>query len=111
MKMKHLQRLVLATTLTGMLFACKKNNDGNAGTSNADLQTQSDDESRVSNETDAAFDDVNTSMNGQAGVTGSSESAPVHYGVAVQGGTSHDTVQSLICDAVVTIDTIDATHN
>ncbi|HEY4335528.1 MAG TPA: hypothetical protein VGM89_06510, partial [Puia sp.] len=112
MKFRKIQFLMIAASLSVLLFACKKSNsDSSATPSNADLQTQSDDESRVSNETDAAFDDVNTSLNGQASVTGSSESAPIRYGVAVQGGTAHDTVKSLICDAVVTIDTIDANHN
>jgi len=111
MKIK-IQSLLMAASLSLFLFACKKDsNNSNAAPSNADLQTQSDDENRVSNETDAAFDDVNTSMNGQASVTGTSETAPIRYGVAVQGGTAHDTVKSLICDAVVTIDTIDATRN
>jgi len=111
MKIK-IQSLLMAASLSLFLFACKKeSNSSGSGPSNADLQTQSDDESRVSNETDAAFDDVNTSMNGQASVTGASEVAPIRYGVAVQGATAHDTVKSLICDAVVTIDTIDNTRN
>ncbi len=112
MKMIRIQSLMMAGALSLVLFACKKTtNDTQTAPSNADLQTQSDDESRVSNETDASFNDINTSMNGQASVTGSSENAPLRYGVAVTGGTSHDTVKSLICDAVVTIDTIDANHN
>lgn len=111
MKIK-IQSLLMIATLSAMLFACKKNADENAGTpSNADLQTQSDDESRVSLETGAAFDDVNAAMTSQTTITGSSQAAPIRYGVAVQGGTSHDTVSSPICDAVVTIDTIDATRN
>jgi hypothetical protein len=112
MKMVKIQSLLMAASLSLFLFACKKDSSSSSSTpTNAQLQTQSDDESRVSNETDAAFNDVNTSMNAQAGVTGASETAPIRYGVAVQGGTAHDTVKSWICDAVVTIDTIDATHN
>lgn len=112
MKMIKIQSLMMAGALSLLLFACKKTtNETQTTPSNADLQTQTDDESRVSNESDAAFDDANTSMNGQASVTGSSENAPIRYGVAVTGGTSHDTVKSLICDAVVTIDTIDDTRN
>ena len=112
MKMIKIQSLLMAASLSLFLFACKKDTSSSSATpSNSDLQTQSDDENRVSNETDAAFDDVNTSMNAQAGVTGSSEAAPIRYGVATQGATAHDTVKSWICDAVVTIDTIDATHN
>jgi hypothetical protein len=99
---------MMATLLSGLLFAsCKKSNNNNSGgTSDQDLQTQSDDETRVSTETDAAFDDVNTVMVGQAAVTGASETPALRYGVAVNGG-NQDTVKSSICDAVVTIDTID----
>jgi len=112
MKTNKIQFLMMAASLSLFLFACKKDSSSSNNTpTNAQLQTQSDDQSRVSNETDAAFDDVNTSINGQASVTGASDAAPIRYGVAVQGGTAHDTVKSLICDAVVTIDTIDATHN
>jgi hypothetical protein len=114
MKTNKIQFLLIATTLSLLLFACKKSTSDTNNTttpSNADLQTQTDDENRVSTETDAAFDDVNTSILGQATITGSSASTPIRYGVAVTGGTSHDTVKSLICDAVVTIDTIDATRN
>jgi hypothetical protein len=111
MKMIKIQSLLMAVSLSLFLFACKKDSSSSNNTpTDAQLQTQSDDENRVSNETDAAFDDVNTSINGQAAITGASEAAPIRYGVAVQG-TAHDTVKSLICDAVVTIDTIDATHN
>jgi hypothetical protein len=107
MKTKNLQRLVMATALTSVLFACKKNNDNNSSsTSNADLQTQADDENRVSNETDAAFDDINTAMTNQTSVTGSSVSATVRYGVETEGGPVQDTVQTNICGAVVTVDTM-----
>lgn len=110
--MLKIQSLLIATLFSVVLFSCKKSSSDSSSTpSNADLQTQSDDESRVSQETDASFDDVNTSINGQAAITGASETTPIRYGVAVTGGTSHDTVKSLICDAVVTIDTIDATRN
>jgi hypothetical protein len=107
MKTQHFQRLMMATMLSGLLFtACNKSNNSSSGTSNQDLQTQSDDETRVSTETDAAFDDVNTVMVGQASVTGASETPALRYGVAVNGG-NQDTVKSSICDAVVTIDTVD----
>lgn len=106
MKTTKIHFLLFATSLSVLLFACNKSNSSSASTpSNADLQTQSDDQSRVSAETDAAFNDVNAAMTSQASVTGSSESAPVKYGVTVDG--THDTVHTSICDAVVTIDTID----
>lgn len=110
MKTKILYRLLLVSFMTSMLFACKKDGakDTSANMSDADLQTQSDDQTRVSNETDGAYDDITTVMNDQATVTGSSEAPAIRYGVAVQGV---DTVKkSLVCDAVVTIDTSNAIH-
>ena len=107
MKTMNFQRLMMATALSGLLLtACNKNNNSSSGTSNQDLQTQSDDETRVSTETDAAFDDVNTVMGSQAAVTGASETPTLRYGVGVDGG-NQDTVKTTICDAVVTIDTVD----
>ena len=103
MKMKS---LLLIAVSASVLFACKKSSvDSNSTTmSNSDLQTQSDDQARVSTESDAAFDDVNTVMNSQASVTGSSATPTVRYGVTTEGGP--DTVKnSPICDAIVTIDT------
>ena len=110
MKTSILYRLVLVTALTSMLFACKKTDvkDSSSTMSDADLQTQSDDQTRVSNETDAAFDDITVVMNDQATVTGSSDAPAIRYGVATQGV---DTVKKpLVCDAVVTIDTSSSTH-
>ncbi|HEY6901480.1 MAG TPA: hypothetical protein VI233_12585 [Puia sp.] len=110
MKTKILYRLMLVSFLTSMLFACKKDGakDTSTNMSDADLATQSDDQTRVSNETDAAFDDVSLAMNDQAAVTGSSETPAVRYGVATQGV---DTVKkTIVCDAVVTIDTSNAVH-
>jgi hypothetical protein len=99
---------MMTAALSGLLFAAcnKSNNSSSNGTSNQDLQTQSDDETRVSTETDAAFDDVNTAMVSQPAVTGASEAPALRYGVTVDGG-NNDTVQTSICDAVVTIDTVD----
>jgi hypothetical protein len=105
MKTKILYRLVLVAAFLGVLFACNKNNDKNNSStmSDADLQTQSDDQTRVSNETDAAFDDINTVMNDQATVTGSRDVPAVRYGVITTGV---DTIKKmLICDAVLTVDT------
>ena len=113
MKTKNLHRLFFATTVSGLIFAaCNKSNSSNnsSGTSSAQLQTQADDEARVSNETDAAFNDVNTAMTNQASITGSSVGRVVRYGVAVDGGNQDTLKGKLICNAVVTIDTIDNPH-
>src|SRR5271163_2915251 len=109
MKTKNLNRILFATTLTGLLFAaCSKssNNNNSNATSDTDLQTQSDDEARVSTETDAAFNDVNTSMSASGDVSGASQSPNVRFGVGVTGGNA-DTVQTSICDATVVIDSVD----
>lgn len=102
MKMKNLLFIAISASV---LFACKKSSvDSNSSTmSNADLQTQSDDQARVSTESDAAFNDVNTVMTDQTSVTGSSEAPALRSGVTTEGV---DTVKKLlVCDAVVTIDT------
>ena len=107
MKTKNIQHLFLATSLSLLLFACSKNNSNSSNTpSNSDLQTQSADQTAVTSETDAAFNDVNAAMTSQASVSGSSENPSLRFGVTVEGG-NQDTVQSPICDAVVTIDTVD----
>jgi len=108
MKTRNFQCLIMATALSGLLLAAcnKSNNNSSSGTSDQDLQTQSDDEARVSTETDAAFDDINTAMSTEASVTGASQAPALRYGVSVTGG-NNDTVKTSICDAVVTIDTVD----
>jgi hypothetical protein len=109
--MKNLQRILFATTITGLLFtACKKSsNDTSSNPTNAQLQTQADDQARVSTETDASFDDVNAAMAGEASITGSSANRQLRSGVTTDGG-NQDTVSSEVCNAVVTIDTVDNPH-
>lgn len=112
MKAMNLYRFFFATTLCGLLFAaCKKSSSNNSnGTSQTDLQTQSDDQARVSTETDAAFNDVNTVMENQATITGSSQQRTVRYGVTVDGGNQDTLKGGLICNATVSIDTVDNPH-
>ena len=107
MKLKNLYRPLIVITMAGMLFvACKKSSStDNSNTSDVDVQTQSDDQSRVSSENDAVTNDVNTTMNDQASVTGS--------GTATRGDVQTDGaygVKSLICDATVTVDTSNSTR-
>src|SRR5260221_12057590 len=110
MKTKTLSRLVLITAFTSLLFACKKSSvDSNSSTmSNADLQTQSDDQTRVSTESDAAFTDVNTLMTDQSTLTGSSETPAIRSRVTTKGA---DTIKKILaCDVVVSIDTTSNPH-
>jgi hypothetical protein len=111
MKTKNLYRFLFATTLSGLLFAaCKKStSDTNSSTtSSTDLQTQSDDEARVSTESDAAFDDANAAMIGASSVTGASFASAARFGVAVDGGNGGNvTLAGLLCNATVTVDSTD----
>jgi hypothetical protein len=107
MKLKNMYRPLIVVTMAGLLFvACKKSSStDNSNTSTTDVQTQSDDQSRVSSENDAVTNDVNTTMNDQSSVTGS--------GVAMRGDVQTAgvyEVKSLICDATITVDTTNATH-
>ncbi|HEV2479188.1 MAG TPA: hypothetical protein VGS79_05980 [Puia sp.] len=112
MKATNLYRFLFATTLCGLLFtACKKSSSSSSNdSSQSDLQTQSDDQSRVSNETDAAFDDVTTVMTGEATITGSSVTPGIRYGVETDGGNQDTVKNSYICNATVTFDTVDNPH-
>ncbi|HEY4206057.1 MAG TPA: hypothetical protein VGM31_04550 [Puia sp.] len=103
MKTRSLYFIGAAVTLMSILYACKKDNSSkDNGTSSADLQTQSDDQTQVTNENDAVADDVNTVLASQILVTGASVNPGYQHGVAAQGGKA---VQSPICDATVTLDT------
>jgi hypothetical protein len=121
MKTKNLHRFLFATTLSGLLFtACKKSSSDSSSstTSSADLQTQSDDEARVSTESGAAFDDANAAMIGESSVTGASFASAARFGVAVDGGNGNPGgLPGLLCNATVTVDstsnprTITITYN
>jgi hypothetical protein len=96
MKTKILYRLAIAAIITGSLFtSCKKNSAAaDNGTSSSDLQVQSDDQTRVSNESDAVEDDANATIEGVQGVN-----------------------TTIVCDATITVDsssdprTITLTYN
>jgi hypothetical protein len=112
MKTNILYRFAIVAACTGMTFtACKKDSSsGNSGTSNADLQTQSDDQSRSTTENDAIDNDVNASLNATGSAVGSSYSPGVRYGVTVDGGGPDTLKNHPICDALVVADTVDNPH-
>ncbi|HTI10686.1 MAG TPA: hypothetical protein VL832_19085 [Puia sp.] len=103
MKLKNVYRPMMAVAVAGMVIfaACKKSNStDNSNTSDADVQTQSDDQSRVSSENDALTNDVATSLDAQAGFSVT--------GVATRGDVQVDgphQVASSICDATIMVDT------
>jgi len=106
MKTTTFYRFLFIIAFTGTLASCNKNNSNNSnnGSSNTDLQTTSDDATRVSTETDAAFDDVNTAMVTNYGVTGAATGRELMQRVVDGPGSADSTA---ICDALITLDTAD----
>jgi hypothetical protein len=104
MKTSKIYCFLFVIVSTGSLFSCKKSTTGNNNpSSTTDLQTNSDDETRVSTETDAAFDDVNTAMTAQFNVTGAATGREMQQRVLDGPGGGVDS--GLICDGTITIDT------
>jgi len=103
MKTTAIYRLLVVVGISGVLFSCNKNSSsGNSNTSNTSLQANSDDETRVSTETDAAFDDVNSAMTAQYGITGAATARQMQQRV-LDGPGGVDS--GLICDANISVDT------
>jgi hypothetical protein len=108
MKTKILYRLAIATIVAGALFtACKKSSaTADNGTSSGDLQVQSDDQTRVSNESDAVEDDANAAMGANASVSGaSSQSLAYGQGRTIESVQGVNT--AIVCDAAITVDSVD----
>jgi hypothetical protein len=103
MKTTTFYSLLFVVAFTGMLASCNKSNSSSSNASSTtDLQTNSDDETRVSTETDAAFDDVNTAMTVQFNITGAATGRQIMHTV-LDGPGSADSIA--ICDAVIAVDT------
>src|SRR5580692_64193 len=111
------RNLLLATAVTasGLIVACSKNNSAgtsggtSSGTSTADVQTESNDVTQVSNEMDAMNNDVNNSLNASTTFSGASYSSGVTggRGTVIEGGGGSLILDLSICDATVTTDTAD----
>src|SRR5579863_7981521 len=105
--------LATAVTATGMIVACTKNNSAGGsnstsnGTTAAQVQTESDDVTQVSNEMDAMTNDVNNSLNISTAFSGANYSGSAVDGRAVvaEGGGGSLILDFGICDANVTTDT------
>lgn len=106
MKTATIHRFLIVIAFTGILASCNKSNSSNNGTSNTDLQTNSDDQTRVSTETDAAIDDVNTAMTVQYNVTGAATGRQLMQRIIDGPGSGDSTA---ICDAVISVDTSGST--
>jgi hypothetical protein len=117
MKTRSLYLIATTIALTSIFYACKKDSNNNSGTSSTDLQTQSDDQTQVSNENDAVVDDVNAMLINESSVTGSSIQPGVKQGVVTND--AKPVPQDRICDATVTLtvdsaagkDTLTITYN
>jgi hypothetical protein len=108
MKTRSLYLIWSALALTIIMYACKKDNNSSTNTtSSSDLQTQSDDQTQVTNENDAVTADVNAVLSTESSVTGSSVQPGYKYGIATEGV---DTVKTELCNATVTLDTSSSTH-
>jgi hypothetical protein len=110
MKTNIVLSLATAAVIACLAVACSKSNstNGNSGTSNSpntsavQVETQANDETQVSNELDAATDDVNNSLNLSTSFSGTTSTS--YNGVETDGGGSLD-INYGICDATVTTDT------
>jgi hypothetical protein len=112
MKTNIVLSLSTAAVIAGLAIAsCSKSNSatGNSGTSTspntspAQVETQANDETQVSNELDAATDDVNNSLNASTSFSGTT-TAGANNGVETNGGGGI-IIDYGICDATVTTDT------
>jgi hypothetical protein len=112
MKTNIVLSLATAAVITGLAVAsCSKSNSstGNSGTSTspntspAQVETQANDETQVSNEMDAATNDVNNSLNASTSFSGTTSTG--YSGVQTDGGGGGINIDYGICDATVTTDT------
>lgn len=102
MKTATLNRFLFILTFTAVIASCNKSNSSKTNeSSDTNLQTNSDDVTRVTNETDAAFDDVNTAMVVNYSVTGAAMGRQLMQRV-IDGPGGDSTA---ICDAIITLDT------
>lgn len=122
--------LAVSIAAVSLIVACNKSNSAGSNgtatdaTTSAQLQTQTDDETQVSTELEAATNDVNNTLNSVSALSGSTttgftggvtvdggNSGIVSNGssgaVVTDGGSGGGTVVAIdgICDAKVTIDT------
>jgi hypothetical protein len=123
MKTNILLRVTLIIACVGVLVACNKNSantPASSPTSTANVQTQADDESQVSNESDLLVNDANTALNSQTSIAGNSVNASSQSGSVTTMGVDPagpGVLGNLICDASVVVNdtsnprTITITYN
>jgi hypothetical protein len=107
MKTKILYRMAIAVAVTGIVYACNKSNSSSTpppGQTTTELQVAADDNARANNETDAVENDVTVTLSSP----GASNAAGASYrGQVETSGITPAPINSLICDASVTIDSVD----
>src|SRR5579859_6434588 len=113
MKTKFIFTLASTALVAGLIIACNKSNsNGGSNSTNsttpnnsvAQVQTQSDDESQVSTELNAAENDVNNSLNASAAFNGAATTS-ANNGIVTDGGNGGLIIDYSICDATITTDT------
>jgi len=123
MKTTNIFYVVVLMSGICLATACKKSavNDGGNGSTNTDLQTQSDDQDQVSSEDEAITNDVNTALYSQASIAGN-DAISQGSGQTTTLGTEQTNgagqpITGIICDATIVVDkdsdprTITITYN
>jgi hypothetical protein len=102
MKIKNVFRLtILAASFSAVLLGCKKdsaNSTTDGTTTEANIQTSSDDLAMVSNESNAVTDDAIAALNGNATISGT-----------VGRIAGFNDIKMSVCDATITYDTTSTT--
>ena len=105
---------IIVIALFSLVISCKKDNTNNNTNNNATtVQTQADDQTMVSNEADIMANDINAALSSQSSINGNSATVVRSGMVGVNSvnsvthtqGTGQITIDSLICDASIVIDT------
>ena len=104
---------IITIALFSLVISCKKDNTNNNSDNATTVQTQADDQTMVSDEADIMANDINAALSSQSSINGNSASVAGTGMVGVNSdnsithtqGTGLITINDLICDAVIVIDT------
>ncbi len=105
-----LSAFAVAVAVASLITACNKTNSAgsnstSSGNTPAQIQTESEDQTQVSNEMDASVNDVNNALNTQAAGSGNSATS-YSSGIRTLGGPGGNLdIDYSICDGTVTMDT------
>lgn len=105
---------IITIALFSLVISCKKDNTNNNSSNATTVQTQADDQTMVSDEADIMANDVNAALSSQTSINGQSATVigtgmvgvnSVNTSTHTLGTAGVITIDSIICDAVVVIDT------